>query len=269
MQISPPAMVCQTKIVADEEMPGAKNDPMVSSSQMWSPQPLGSSSPAAAPLDAAPGEPRRSRDSVFIREFELSDWESVRRIFFEGIMERIPNTAIRGLKQQPRVLLLYLCLTVMCFYLTKSLLLMCCVPILLLGSRYHYSRKVIVSYLECALQTDMSDIEQYYMKPAGHLVWYMKGNGINWVQSVVDIWNSFHLSKRVGRDYLNHDNVDFARLEEMELWSCSVMTPLPPVALVRVPELSWSSSSLPVSSIAVPELSLSSPLSRCRFSYSP
>ncbi|XP_051876578.1 LOW QUALITY PROTEIN: N-acetylaspartate synthetase [Pristis pectinata] len=174
MPISPPVMVCQTKIVADEEMPGSKNDPIVSSSQMWPPpaaQPPAVPSPPAAPLEGAPGEPRLKRDAVFIREFELSDRDSVRRIFYEGIMERIPNTAFRGLKQQPRILLLYLCLTVMCFYLTKSLLLTCCVPILLLGSRYHYSRKVIVSYLECALQTDMSDIEQYYMKPAGSCFW--------------------------------------------------------------------------------------------------
>ncbi|XP_072904061.1 N-acetylaspartate synthetase isoform X1 [Hemitrygon akajei] len=172
MPISPPVMVCQTKIVADEEMPGSKNDPIVSSSQMWPPPvpqpPAGSSSPAAQ-LEATPGEPRLKRGAVYIREFELSDRDSVRRIFFDGIMERIPNTAFRGLKQQPRILLFYLCLTVMCFYLTKSLLLTCCVPILLLGSRYHYSRKVIVSYLECALQTDMSDIEQYYMKPAENL----------------------------------------------------------------------------------------------------
>ncbi|XP_062905652.1 N-acetylaspartate synthetase isoform X1 [Mobula hypostoma] len=221
MPISPPVMVCQTKIVADEEMPGSKNDPIVSSSQMWPPPapqpPAGSSSPAA-PLEATPGEPRLKRGAVYIREFELSDRDNVRRIFFDGIMERIPNTAFRGLKQQPRILLFYLCLTekkdtlcddhfnllkvlgqksfenekqkrrsraalrmyrlflslisiVMCFYLTKSLLLTCCVPILLLGSRYHYSRKVIVSYLECALQTDMSDIEQYYMKPAGSCFW--------------------------------------------------------------------------------------------------
>eukprot|EP00062_Callorhinchus_milii_P015001 gi/632964795/ref/XP_007898571.1/ PREDICTED: N-acetylaspartate synthetase [Callorhinchus milii] len=86
-------------------------------------------------------------------------------------MERIPNTAFRGLKQHPNILLFYAFLTVICFYLTNSLLLTCCVPILLLGTRYYYSRKVILSYLECALQTDMSDIEQYYMKPTGSCFW--------------------------------------------------------------------------------------------------
>lgn len=40
-------------------------------------------------------------------------------------------------------------------------------PAALLALRYYYSRKVILAYLECALHTDMADIEQYYMKPPG------------------------------------------------------------------------------------------------------
>uniref|UniRef100_UPI00398E3C25 N-acetylaspartate synthetase n=1 Tax=Pristiophorus japonicus TaxID=55135 RepID=UPI00398E3C25 len=184
MHFLPPKMVCETKIVADEEMPGSKNDAIVSTSQMWPPAPAApaaapqttassssSSSSSSSPVDSSPARHHLKRDAVFIREFQLSDQQSVCRIFCEGILERIPNTAFRGLKQQPKILLLYSCLTVMCFYLTKSLVLTCCVPTLLLGSRYYYSRKVILSYLECALQTDMSDIEQYYMKPAGSCFW--------------------------------------------------------------------------------------------------
>lgn len=55
----------------------------------------------------------------------------------------------------------------MCFVVTKSFLLTCCLPIFLMGMRYYFSRKVILHYLDCALHTDMSDIEQYYMKPPG------------------------------------------------------------------------------------------------------
>ncbi|XP_067885305.1 N-acetylaspartate synthetase [Heterodontus francisci] len=181
-------MVCETKIVADEEMPNSRNDPIVSSSQMWpetpSPQPAAAaassapssssgspSSGSSSPVETATDEQQLKREAIFIREFDFSDQESVCRIFNEGIRERIPNTAFRGLKQQPKILLFYSCLTVMCFYLTKSLVLTCCVPTLLLGMRYYYSRKVILSYLECVLQTDMSDIEQYYMKPAGSCFW--------------------------------------------------------------------------------------------------
>lgn len=55
----------------------------------------------------------------------------------------------------------------LCFAVSRSLLLTCLVPAALLGLRYYYSRKVIRAYLECALHTDMADIEQYYMKPPG------------------------------------------------------------------------------------------------------
>lgn len=55
----------------------------------------------------------------------------------------------------------------MCFYMTKSVTLTCCAPLILMGARYYYSRKVIQNYLDCALNTDMADIEAYYMKPTG------------------------------------------------------------------------------------------------------
>lgn len=56
---------------------------------------------------------------------------------------------------------------VMCFFVTKSVTLTCCAPLVLMGARYYYSRTVIHSYLDCALHTDMADIEAYYMTPAG------------------------------------------------------------------------------------------------------
>lgn len=56
---------------------------------------------------------------------------------------------------------------VLCFALTRSLLLTALVTAALLGLRYYYSRKVVLAYLDCALHTDMADIEQYYMKPPG------------------------------------------------------------------------------------------------------
>ncbi|MBN3276241.1 NAT8L synthetase, partial [Polyodon spathula] len=154
-----PKMVCETKIVADEHsIPGTKKDSIiVSASQMWT---SSSSSPNSL-------EENLNKDTVFIREFELTDHEDVRRIFYDGIMERIPNTAFRGLKQQTKMQILYTCITIMCFVLTKSVALTCCVPVLLMGARYYFSRKVILSFLDCALHTDMADIEQYYMKPAG------------------------------------------------------------------------------------------------------
>ncbi|XP_006629210.1 N-acetylaspartate synthetase [Lepisosteus oculatus] len=158
-----PKMVCETKIVADEHdsIPGTKTDSrIVSSSRMWT----SSSSPNTL-------EDSVKKDLVFIREFESSDEGEVRRIFYEGIMERIPNTAFRGLKHQTKTQILYAFITIMCFVLTKSLVLTCCAPFILMAVRYYFSRKVILSYLDCALHTDMSDIEQYYMKPTGSSFW--------------------------------------------------------------------------------------------------
>ncbi|XP_006134786.1 N-acetylaspartate synthetase isoform X2 [Pelodiscus sinensis] len=171
MHCSSPKMVCETKIVAEdhESISGSKKDTIiVSSSQMW---PSLSGSPAPTPASRSGVEEDFKKDNVYIREFHPSDQEVVRRIFYEGIMERIPNTAFRGLKHQPLTQLIYGILIVICFVVTKSLLLTCCLPIFLMGMRYYFSRKVILSYLECALHTDMSDIEQYYMKPPGSCFW--------------------------------------------------------------------------------------------------
>ncbi|KAG7461978.1 hypothetical protein MATL_G00196810 [Megalops atlanticus] len=165
MHCSSPKMVCETKIVADEHdtIPGTKKDSIiVSSSQMWT---SSSSSP-----NTLEGKDVR-KDTVFIREFERSDHVEVRRIFYEGIMERIPNTAFRGLKHQTQTQILYAFLTLMCFVVTKSFTLTCCTPFILMAARYYFSRKVILSYLDCALQTDMADIEEYYMKPTGSCFW--------------------------------------------------------------------------------------------------
>ncbi|KAJ8382234.1 hypothetical protein SKAU_G00030120 [Synaphobranchus kaupii] len=165
MHCSSPKMVCETKIVADEHdtIPGTKKDSIiVSSSQMWT---SSSSSP-----NTIEGKDVR-KETVFIREFERSDRAEVRRIFYEGIMERIPNTAFRGLKHHTQTQFLYAFLTLMCFVVTKSLALTCCAPFILMGARYYFSRKVILSYLDYALQTDMADIEEYYIKPAGSCFW--------------------------------------------------------------------------------------------------
>uniref|UniRef100_A0AAY4BQI2 N-acetylaspartate synthetase n=1 Tax=Denticeps clupeoides TaxID=299321 RepID=A0AAY4BQI2_9TELE len=156
MQSSPPDMVCETKIVADERdaIPAPKADAM-----MWS--------PAAAAPDA---KGARSGDALLIREYERADRAEVRRIFCEGITERIPNTAFRGLRRHTRTQLLYALLTrvLRCHQVVA---LTCCAPFVLLGARYYYSRVVILAYLDSALHTDMADIEAYYLKPAGSGFW--------------------------------------------------------------------------------------------------
>ncbi|XP_064344818.1 N-acetylaspartate synthetase isoform X1 [Camelus dromedarius] len=206
MHCGPPDMVCETKIVAAEDheaLPGAKKDALLAAAgAMWPPL-AAAPGPAAAPAapppapgpqphgDAGGAGPPEGR-GVYIREIRAAEQEAARRIFYDGIMERIPNTAFRGLRQHPRTQLLYVLLAggwcsvrpcpalrspapplpaALCFALTRSLLLTCLVPAGLLGLRYYYSRKVVLAYLDCALHTDMADIEQYYMKPPGSCFW--------------------------------------------------------------------------------------------------
>nr|XP_028584702.1 N-acetylaspartate synthetase isoform X2 [Podarcis muralis] len=113
-----PKMVCETKIVAEDHdsISGAKKESLLvsSSAQMWPSSRAGSGSPAAGPqLQPQPPPPSPAPDGedqkkgVCIREFHPSEQEAVRRIFYEGIMERIPNTAFRGLKDQPWTQMVY------------------------------------------------------------------------------------------------------------------------------------------------------------------
>ena len=121
-------MVCETKIVAAEDheaLPGAQKDALLAAAgAMWPPLPA-APGPAAAPAapPPAPGpqalggaggaEPPEGR-GVYIREFRAAEQEAARRIFYDGIMERIPNTAFRGLRQHPRAQLLYALLAGQC-----------------------------------------------------------------------------------------------------------------------------------------------------------
>lgn len=49
--------------------------------------------------------------SLVVREFQLKDKPEVQRIFYEGLMEMVPDTAFRGLRHHPEILLLYTAIT--------------------------------------------------------------------------------------------------------------------------------------------------------------
>ncbi|XP_069488228.1 N-acetylaspartate synthetase isoform X2 [Ambystoma mexicanum] len=116
MHYSSSNMVCDTKIVAEDHnsmSQGSQKDSLiVSSSQMWS-LPAASSTQVADPTEEADA---RAKDRVYIREFQPSDQESARRIFYEGILERISSTAFRGLKQEPLIQIIYVLVTGSCFW---------------------------------------------------------------------------------------------------------------------------------------------------------
>ncbi|KAK9401607.1 N-acetylaspartate synthetase [Crotalus adamanteus] len=117
MNCPPAEMVCETKIVAEERESlggaAAKESRLLAApaaaaaAQMWPP------GAAAAASGAGPGERASAAGAagLGIRPFHPAESEAVRRIFYEGILERIPNTAFRGLKDQPLAQLLYAAVT--------------------------------------------------------------------------------------------------------------------------------------------------------------
>ncbi|KAM9330332.1 N-acetylaspartate synthetase [Gastrophryne carolinensis] len=171
-------MVCESGILTDEPAPVPPSHKEQLMGQMWPPIPSTSPAPPASPSPPSAGPGEHIKEELYIREYQAADLEVARSIFYQGIRERIPNSAFRGLRYQPGLQAAYALLIVICFVVTNSLMLACCMPIFLLGMRYYYSRKIILNHLECTLRTDMSDIEQYYMKQPGSCFWVavLEGN---------------------------------------------------------------------------------------------
>lgn len=54
---------------------------------------------------------QNGHQTVVVREFEPADKQEVQQIFYEGLMEMVPDTAFRGLRHHPECLLLYTAVT--------------------------------------------------------------------------------------------------------------------------------------------------------------
>ncbi|XP_078146112.1 N-acetylaspartate synthetase-like [Centroberyx gerrardi] len=115
--------------------------------------------------------------SVVVREFEPADNLEVQRIFYEGLMEMVPDTAFRGLRHHPESLLLYTAVTIVCFVITVSWWVAGLAPVLVLGGRYFCSWRVSRRYLERARSGDMGDIEGFYMKSPDSCLWVAELEG--------------------------------------------------------------------------------------------
>ncbi|XP_030000738.1 N-acetylaspartate synthetase-like isoform X1 [Sphaeramia orbicularis] len=109
--------------------------------------------------------------SIVVRSFEPSDKLEVQRIFYEGMMEMVSDTAFRGLRHHPESLLLYAAFTIGCLVITQCWWVIGLLPVSVLCARYFCSRRVIHAYLDCALQTDMGDVEGFYMKSPDSCLW--------------------------------------------------------------------------------------------------
>ncbi|XP_030641138.1 N-acetylaspartate synthetase-like [Chanos chanos] len=108
---------------------------------------------------------------IIVREFNCGDSLEVQRIFREGMMEMIPDTAFRGLCHHPESQLLYGLLCFLCFLTTRSLMITCCMPALILCARYYCSKRVVHECMEHALSSDMGDIDKHYMKSPDTRFW--------------------------------------------------------------------------------------------------
>ncbi|XP_020497335.1 N-acetylaspartate synthetase-like [Labrus bergylta] len=109
--------------------------------------------------------------TVVVREFKPADKAEVQRIFSEGLMEMVPDTAFKGLRHHPESILLYTSMTIICSVITMCWWVIALLPALCLCGRYFYSRRVIHGYLERAISRDMGDMEGFYMKSSDSRLW--------------------------------------------------------------------------------------------------
>ncbi|XP_074518227.1 N-acetylaspartate synthetase-like [Halichoeres trimaculatus] len=109
--------------------------------------------------------------AIVVREFEPADKAEVQRIFSEGLLEMISDTACRGLIHHPESILLYTSLTTLCFFITMCWWVIGLLPVVWLCGRYLYSMRVIHGYLEHAMSTDMGDMEKFYMNSSDSCLW--------------------------------------------------------------------------------------------------
>ncbi|KAA8595358.1 N-acetylaspartate synthetase [Etheostoma spectabile] len=114
---------------------------------------------------------RNGPHTVVVREFEAADQPEIQRIFYEGLMEMVADTAFRGLRHHPESLLLYSAMTVACFAITMCWWLIGLLPVIVLCGRYFYSRRVIHGYLEQAMSRDMGDMDRFYKKFSDSCLW--------------------------------------------------------------------------------------------------
>uniref|UniRef100_A0A4W5LVS6 N-acetylaspartate synthetase n=1 Tax=Hucho hucho TaxID=62062 RepID=A0A4W5LVS6_9TELE len=115
-------------------------------------------------------------DRVVVRKFESVDYPDVERIFYDGLMEMVPDT---------------------------SFLLTCLVPLAVLCARYYYSRRVVLGYMERAKPTDLCDIEGHYMTTPDSCLWEAVLEG-----SVVGVVAACGLRGEAGTVELNRMSVD-------------------------------------------------------------
>lgn len=133
-------------------------------------------------------EQLKSEQSIIVvRKYESKDKLEVQRIFSEGMLEMVRDTAFTGLPHHPESLLLYFALTIACVLISSCWWMIILLPAVVLCGRYFYSSRVIHIYLKHSMSTDMADIAGFYLKsPADSCLWVavMDGKVVGLVAAV-------------------------------------------------------------------------------------
>ncbi|XP_061686934.1 N-acetylaspartate synthetase-like isoform X2 [Syngnathoides biaculeatus] len=114
---------------------------------------------------------KNTKPTIVVHEFEPEDEVHVQRIFCEGMMEMISDTAFRGLRHHPESLLLYFTVAAVGLVITTCWWVIALLPAVVLCGRYFCSRRVIHGYLEKAMSSDMGHIEEFYTKSPDSRLW--------------------------------------------------------------------------------------------------
>ncbi|XP_053556917.1 probable N-acetyltransferase camello [Bombina bombina] len=108
-----------------------------------------------------------------IRDYEDSDYETVRELFSAGMSEYVPSVCVHVLKQ-PWVIMVITCLFLSLLMSSKSFILPILAVTLLLALGRHLVGYCWSLYIEHCLKEDLQDIKKTYMQNKGSHFWVVE-----------------------------------------------------------------------------------------------
>ncbi|XP_030046795.1 probable N-acetyltransferase camello [Microcaecilia unicolor] len=112
-----------------------------------------------------------------VRKYKDSDYEAVRTIFVDGMIELIPNATLSVLKN-PRIHFLIICMFLVVLICSKSFLFSVLAIALLLAANWHFIKVEFHSYVNHSLRDDLLDIQKSYLENDDSCFWVAESNGV-------------------------------------------------------------------------------------------
>ncbi|XP_029450761.1 probable N-acetyltransferase camello isoform X2 [Rhinatrema bivittatum] len=141
-----------------------------------------------------------------IRQYKDTDYEAVRAMFADGMMEHVPTT-FWFLLNNPRIYLLLLCVFLILLICSKSFLFCILAVALLLAVGWHFLNAEFQQFIQQCLREDLLDISKSYLGGDGSCFWVAESGG-----DVVGM---------VGAQYLrNPDEQPKIELKRMSVGKC-------------------------------------------------